>query len=52
MKKMQTYGGMQFMKLFRRILGKFVKSMKGMKGCINIGFIKWKKLCHYLNMRL
>jgi hypothetical protein len=28
---MQTYGGMHFWTLFRRILGKFVESMRGMK---------------------
>jgi hypothetical protein len=28
---MQTYGGMQFRTLFKRILGRFAKGMKGMK---------------------
>jgi hypothetical protein len=30
---MQTYGGMQFRTLSTRILGRFVGSMRGMKGC-------------------
>jgi hypothetical protein len=47
-----VYGGMQFKTLFRRILGKSAKSMRGMKCYIDIGFFKWKTLCHYLSMNL
>jgi len=50
--EMQTYGGMQFKTLSRRILGRCAGSMRGMKGCKNIGFIRWKKLCHHLSMSL
>ncbi len=45
-----TYGGMQFRTLFRRILGRSIESMRGMKGCTNTRFLKWKKLCHHLSM--
>jgi hypothetical protein len=41
---MQTYGEMQFKTLFKKILGKFAKSMRGMKGCIDTRFLKWKKV--------
>jgi hypothetical protein len=44
---MQTYGGMQFKTLLRRILGRSAESMRGMKGCIDIRFLKWKKLFEY-----
>jgi hypothetical protein len=37
---MQTYGGMQFKTLSRRILGRFVRSMKGMKGSIDTKFFR------------
>jgi hypothetical protein len=33
--KLQTYGGMKFRTLSKRILGRSVGSMKGMKGCTN-----------------
>jgi hypothetical protein len=41
-KKMQTYGGMHFKTLFKRILGGFAKSMRGVKGCTDTRFLKWK----------
>jgi hypothetical protein len=39
---MQIYGGMQFMTLSKKILGKFAKSMRGMKGCTNKDFSNGK----------
>jgi hypothetical protein len=39
---MQTYGGIQFKALPRRILGRFVGSMKGMKGVQTQHFSDWK----------
>jgi hypothetical protein len=49
---MWTYGGMQFRTLPRKILGKSAESIRRMKGCIDIGFFEWKKLCHHLSMSL
>ncbi len=39
---MQTYGGMQFKTLFKNILGKSTKNIRGMKGYTNRRFFKWK----------
>jgi hypothetical protein len=49
---MQTYGRMQFRTLFKKILGKSVENMRGMKGYIDTRFLKWKELCHHLSMSL
>jgi hypothetical protein len=32
------------MTLFRKILGRFAKSMRGMKGCTDTRIFKWKKI--------
>ncbi len=39
---------MKFKTLFKRILARSKGNMRGMKGCTNIGFLIWKKLCHHL----
>jgi hypothetical protein len=49
---MQIYGGMQFRTLSIMILGRSTKGMREMKGYIDIGFLRWKELCHHLNMNL
>jgi hypothetical protein len=38
--------------IIQKDIGCFVENMKGMKGCIDTRFLRWKKLCHYLNMSL
>jgi hypothetical protein len=47
-----TYGGMQFKTLFKKILGRSIENMRGMKGCIDTRFFIWKQLCYYLNIGL
>jgi hypothetical protein len=41
---MQTYGGMKFKTLFKRILGRFVESMRRMKGYTDTRFLRWEKI--------
>jgi hypothetical protein len=38
--------------IVQKDIGKVVGSMRGLKGCINTKFLRWKKLFHHLSMNL
>jgi hypothetical protein len=42
---MQICGGMKYKILFIEILERFAEVMKEMKGCIGIGYFKWRRSC-------